>query len=303
MVRRNSMRDDLTKSKRIDSDFVFNLVVHIIMFILIIIMAYPLILVVSSSFSNPKYAMQGEIVFLPKEFNVEAYKDVFHHERLLTGFKNSVFYTLSATTVNLVLTICAAYPLSRKDLIGRKVIFGFILFTMFFSGGMIPLFLVVKGLSLMNTAWAIILPTAINTYNLIIMRTYFEQSIPDGLLDSARIDGCSDFRFLLQIVLPLSVPIICIILMYYGVEHWNEFYAPLIYITDRSKQPLQLVLREILMTASASMSDAAGLTEQMYEVEGIKYATIVVSSIPLIIAYPFMQRYFQKGVMIGAIKG
>ena len=297
------MRDDLRRNRHFDSDSVFNIVVHVIMFALIIVMAYPIILVISSSFSNPKYAMQGEIVLLPKEFTIEAYKDVFHHERLLIGFKNSIFYTVTATIVNLVLTICASYPLSRKDLAGRKVIFGFILFTMFFSGGMIPLFLVVKGLNLMNTAGAIIFPTAINTYNLIIMRTYFEQSIPDGLLDSAKIDGCSDLRFLIQIALPLSVPIICIIIMYYGVEHWNEFYAPLIYLSDRSMQPLQLVLREILMTASAAMSDAAGLTEQMYEVEGIKYATIVVSSIPLIIAYPFMQKYFQKGVMIGAIKG
>ena len=297
------MRDDLRGKRHFDSDFIFNIVVHVIMIAIIIVMAYPLILVVSSSFSNPKYAMQGEIVLLPKEFTVKAYEDVFHHSRLLTGFKNSVFYTISATAVNLFLTICAAYPLSRKDLAGRKIIFGFILFTMFFSGGMIPLFLVVKGLKLINTAWAIILPTAINTYNLIIMRTYFESSIPDGLLDSAKIDGCSDIRFLVQIVLPLSIPIICIMLMYYGVEHWNEFYAPLIYLSDRQMHPLQLVLREILMTASAAMSDAAGLTEQMYEVEGIKYATIVVSSIPLIIAYPFMQRYFQKGVMIGAIKG
>ena len=289
--------------KYFDSDHIFNAIVYLLMFVLIVVMAYPLVLVVSCSISNPKYVMQGLIRLFPKEITFKAYNNVFHHARLITGFKNSVFYTILATVVNLFLTICAAYPLSRKDLVGRKIIFGFILFTMFFSGGMIPLFLVVKGLKLLNTVWAIVLPTAISTYNLIIMRTYFETSIPDGLLDSAKIDGCSNIRFLVQIVLPLSIPIICIILMYYGVEHWNEFYAPLIYLSKRSMYPLQLVLREILMTASTALTDAAGLTEQMYEVEGIKYATIVVSSLPLIIAYPFMQRYFQKGIMIGAIKG
>ncbi len=291
------------KVRESGSDVVFNVVVKILMVLVIVIMAYPLVLTVSCSFSDPKLVMQGDIWLLPEDVGIKSYVNVFKHDRLMTGFKNSIIYTLLATSVNLVLTTCAAYPLSRKDLVGRKVIFTIILFTMFFSGGSIPLFLVVKDLGMLNTPWAIVFPTAINTYNMIIMRTFFESTVPDELLDSARMDGCSDIRFLVKIVLPLSVPVICIMVMYYGVEHWNEFYAPLIYLSRRSMHPLQLVLREILMTASAAMTDAAGLTEQMYEVEGIKYATIVVSSIPMIVAYPFMQKYFRKGVMIGAVKG
>lgn len=291
------------KVRESGSDVVFNAVVKILMVLVILIMAYPLVLTVSCSFSAPKLVMQGDIWLLPEDVGIKSYLNVFKHDRLMTGFKNSIIYTLLATSVNLVLTTCAAYPLSRKDLVGRKVIFTIILFTMFFSGGSIPLFLVVKDLGMLNTPWAIVFPTAINTYNMIIMRTFFESTVPDELLDSARMDGCSDIRFLIKIVLPLSVPVICIMVMYYGVEHWNEFYAPLIYLSRRSMHPLQLVLREILMTASAAMTDAAGLTEQMYEVEGIKYATIVVSSIPMIVAYPFMQKYFRKGVMIGAVKG
>lgn len=291
------------RRRGLDHDAVFDVIVHIVMFALIVITAYPLVLVVSCSISNPKYVMQGTIWLLPKEITFNSYLNVIKHERLVTGFKNSVYYTLLATTFNVVLTICAAYPLSRKDWVGRKIFFTIMVVTMFFSGGTIPLYLVVKGLHLTNKVWSLVLPTAISTYNVIVMRTYFESSVTEELRESAQIDGCSNLRFLLQIVLPLSIPILCIITMFYGVEHWNEFYAPLLYLSKRKMYPLQLVLREILMTASATMADSAGLTEQMYEVEGIKYATIVVSSLPMIIAYPFMQRYFQKGIMVGAIKG
>jgi len=297
------MKTKSVRIKKLDHDAVFNTFVHIVMVILIVITAYPLILVVSCSISNPKYVMQGDILLFPKELTFNSYLNVIKHDRLITGFKNSIYYTLLATTFNVILTICAAYPLSRKDWVGRKFFFTLMIITMFFSGGTIPLYLVVKGLSLTNKVWAIVLPTAISTYNVIVMRTYFESSVTEELRESAQIDGCSNIRFLLQIVLPLSIPILCIITMFYGVEHWNEFYAPLLYLSKRKMYPLQLVLREILMTASATMTEAAGLTEQMYEVEGIKYATIVVSSLPMIIAYPFMQRYFQKGVMLGAIKG
>lgn len=296
MMRTNRVRP-------LNGDRVFGIAVHLLLGLVCIVMLYPVLLVVSCSLSNPKFVMQGRVLLLPIEPSIKSYATVFRHERLITGFQNSVYYTLLGTLINMVLTVCAAYPLSRRDLAGRKGIFTFMLITMFFSGGMIPRYLTVRSLGMLNKVWAMVLPGAISTYNVIVMRTFFESSIPDELRESAQIDGCSTFRFLLQIVLPLSVPILCIITMFYGVEHWNAFYDALIYMTKRARHPLQLVLREILLTASAAMTESAGLTEQMYEAEGIKYATIVVSSLPMIILYPFMQRYFQKGVMLGAIKG
>ena len=177
------------------------------------------------------------------------------------------------------------------------------LFTMFFSGGMIPLYLVVKDLNLLNTVWALVLPTAISTYNVIVTKSFFENSIPREMHEAAQIDGCGTIRYLLMIVIPLSIPILTIITMFYAVDHWNGFYAGLMYLSKRQMFPLQLVLREILLAANSTMTEAAGLTDQLYDVEGIKYATIVVSSLPMVLAYPFMQKYFQKGVMLGAIKG
>lgn len=291
------------KKLKFDSDTITMAVIYLILGTIGIIMLYPIIVVLSNSFSNPKSIMQGDVVFLPVEPTLRSYYNILKDERIVNGFLNSVKYTVLGTTLNLALTICAAYPLSRRDLVGRSAIMKLLLFTMFFSGGMIPLYMVVRGLNLLNTTWAMILPTAISTYNVIVMRTFFETGIPTELYESASIDGCSNFRFLISIVLPLSIPIITIITMFYAVGHWNEFYNAVLYLSKRDMFPLQLVLRDILMAANSMMSDSAGLTEQLYDAEGIKYATIVVSSLPLIIAYPFMQKYFQKGVMLGAIKG
>lgn len=289
--------------RKMNSDRLTLIFLYLILAVIGIIMLYPIILVVSCSFSNPRYVMQGDVLFLPIEPTLRSFVNVLKEERIVTGFLNTVYYTLLGTTINLVLTVCAAYPLSRKDLVGRSIFLKIMLFTMFFSGGMIPLYLVVRSLHMINTVWALVLPTAISTYNVIVMRTFFESSIPQELHECAQIDGCGNIRFLLQIVLPLSLPILTIITMFYAVDHWNGFYAALMYLSKKEMYPLQLVLREIILAASSTMTDAAGLTDQLYDVEGIKYAAIVVSSLPMIIAYPFMQKYFEKGVMLGAIKG
>ena len=289
--------------RRLDSDRATLIVIYILLGLVGLVMLYPILLVISCSFSEPRSVMQGDVLLWPVDVTLRSYVNVLKHERIPQGFLNSVFYTLLGTAINMVLTVCAAYPLSRRDLVGRKFFMNIMLFTMFLSGGMIPLYLVVKDLHLLNTVWALVLPTAISTYNVIVMRSFFENSIPPEMYESAQIDGCGVLRYLLRILLPLSVPILTIITMFYAVEHWNGFYNALLYLSKRDMFPLQLVLREILQAASSTMTEAAGLTDQLYDVEGIKYATIVVSSLPMVIAYPFMQKYFQKGVMLGAIKG
>ena len=272
------------KVRESGSDVVFNVVVKILMVLVIVIMAYPLVLTVSCSFSDPKLVMQGDIWLLPEDVGIKSYVNVFKHDRLMTGFKNSIIYTLLATSVNLVLTTCAAYPLSRKDLVGRKVIFTIILFTMFFSGGSIPLFLVVKDLGMLNTPWAIVFPTAINTYNMIIMRTFFENTIPFELVESASLDGYNDLRIFFRIVLPLSAPILAVMVLFYGVGLWNSWFPALLYLRERALYPLQMVLREILI--ESDISNMAGGTGDVEIIgDGLKYANFV------------------KGVMIGAVKG
>ena len=279
--------------------------IYLVLFIILVVMVYPLIVTLSCSLSNPMYVMQGKVVFLPIQFTLKSYKKVLEYKDLWMGFGNSVYYTVLGTFINIVLTVCAAYPLSRKDMEGRKFFMGILLVTMFFGGGMIPVYLLVKQLNLLNTVWSLVLPGAISTYNVIIMRTFFENTIPDGLLEAAEIDGCGNTRFLVQIVMPLSRPILTIIGLFYAVVHWNSFQDSLLYISSRAKFPLQLILREILLTSQTGemTADVSGLMDQLFEAEGIKYAMIVVSSMPFIIAYPFVQKFFQKGVMLGAIKG
>lgn len=293
-------------SKRIfDADNLFMGLIYLVLFIILVVMVYPLIVTLSCSLSNPMYVMQGKVVFLPIQFTLKSYKKVLEYKDLWMGFGNSVYYTVLGTFINIVLTVCAAYPLSRKDMEGRKFFMGILLVTMFFGGGMIPVYLLVKQLNLLNTVWSLVLPGAISTYNVIIMRTFFENTIPDGLLEAAEIDGCGNTRFLVQIVMPLSRPILTIIGLFYAVVHWNSFQDSLLYISSRAKFPLQLILREILLTSQTGemTADVSGLMDQLFEAEGIKYAMIVVSSMPFIIAYPFVQKFFQKGVMLGAIKG
>jgi len=243
---------------------------------------------------------------LPKGLTVEGYKRVFSNKEIITGYKNTILYTLVGTLVNLAMTIAGAYPLSRKDFYGRNLIMVIFTFTMFFSGGLIPTYLVIQRLKLINNFWVMILPGAVAMYNLIITRTFFQSTIPAELQEAALIDGCTNIGILLKIVLPLSIPIIAVMAIFYGVGHWNAFFNALIYLTDREKFPLQLILREILIQnqMDAMMNtDFEDLARQQILAESIKYAVVIVASVPVLLLYPLLQKYFVRGVMIGALKG
>ncbi|GJM81232.1 sugar ABC transporter permease [Paenibacillus sp. HMSSN-139] len=283
----------------------FDVIVYLIAAVIILIVLYPLIFVVSASFSDPARVLSGEVWLLPKGPTLEAYNNILHNDQIWTGYRNSILYTVVGTLINITMTLLAAYPLSRPDLPGRKGLMLIITLTMFFSGGLIPSYLLVKSLGMVDTMWALIIPGAISTYNLIVMRTYFQSSIPWELQEAAHIDGCSNWRLLISIILPLSKPILAVMVLFYAVGHWNAFFNALIYIRSEHLYPLQLILREILMISQSVGVDGGnvGMEEKILLSESIKYAVIIVSSLPVLVMYPFVQRHFVKGVMIGSIKG
>ncbi|GIO40954.1 carbohydrate ABC transporter permease [Paenibacillus apis] len=283
----------------------FDVIVYLIAAVIILIVLYPLLFVVSASFSDPARVLNGEVWLLPKGLTLEAYTNILHNDKIWTGYRNSIVYAVVGTLINIIMTLLAAYPLSRPDLPGRKGLMMIVTLTMFFSGGLIPSYLLVKSLGMVDTMWALIIPGAISTYNLIVMRTYFQSSIPWELQEAAHIDGCSNWRLLISIILPLSKPIIAVMVLFYAVGHWNAFFNALIYIRTEDLYPLQLVLREILMISQSAGVDGGnvGMEEKILLSESIKYAVIIVSSLPVLIMYPFVQRHFVKGVMIGSIKG
>ncbi|QQZ59637.1 carbohydrate ABC transporter permease [Paenibacillus sonchi] len=263
---------------------------------------YPMWYVLVSSFSDVHAIAAGEVSFWPKGFNADAYKLVFEDQRIWTAYGNTFIYVIAGTFINLVLTTLGAYPLSRKNLEGRSLIMAFIVFTMFFSGGLIPAYLNVRELGLYDTRWALLLPGAVSAFNLIVMRTFF-QSIPDSLIESAKIDGAHDFRILLRIVLPLSMPVLAVMTLFYAVGHWNSWFPAMIYLQDRNLFPLQLILREILIQSSAQNMLAGVTQDEVFRIsESIKFATIIIATVPILLIYPFLQKYFVKGVMIGALK-
>ena len=287
-------------------DRLIGIIIGVLLFIMVALIVYPLIYTVSASFSEPMYVLQGRLFFLPVGFTLEGYELVFRNMDIMIGYRNSLIITFGGTVMQMVVTFLAAYPLSRRDLWGRNFIMKMFVFTMYFSGGIIPLFIIVRNLGIMNTWWALTLPVMVSTFNLIIMRTFFERSIPYELQEAAFIDGCSDFGILCKIVLPLSGPIIAVISLFYAVAHWNSFFNALLYINDRSLMPLQIFLREILVMQGAQAlldSPTVDMARQMMLAETIRYSVIVVSSVPMLLLYPFIQRFFVKGVMIGALKG
>ncbi|GIN69954.1 sugar ABC transporter permease [Bacillus sp. J14TS2] len=287
-------------------DRTFGIVNFLLLCLILVIVIYPLIFVLSASISNPELLLKGEIRLLPKEITFDGYAKVFKNNDVMRGYLNTFIYTGVGTVINLMMTTAGAYALSRKNLFGRNVITALLIFTMFFSGGMIPTYLVIKDLHMLNTIWAMVIPGAISVYNLIIMRTFFQTSIPNEIEEAAHIDGCSNLQTLFRIVLPLSTPIIAVMTLFYAVTHWNSFFDGLIYLTDRSKFPLQLILREILIQEDVADMDATmveSVVQQAMSVEGMKYALVVVANIPVLIMYPFVQKYFVKGVMIGSLKG
>lgn len=286
-------------------DRIFYIVVYAISVLLLAIVAYPLIYVVSASFSDPMAVISGEVVLLPKGPTLKAYAEVFKSDEIMTGYVNTIRYTLVGTLINMVLTTMAAYPLSRPDLKGKNTITIIITFTLFFSGGMIPTYITIKNLHMLDTIYAMVLPGAINVTNMLIMRNFFQHSIPNELIEAAYVDGCSNTGILLKIVLPLSKSIIGVLVIYYFVGHWNTYFNALLYITSESKYPLQVFLRQLLIQTSAA--DLSGASDSVAELailsETLKYAVIVVASLPALVIYPFMQKFFTKGIMIGAIKG
>jgi putative aldouronate transport system permease protein len=248
----------------------------------------------------------GDVWLYPKHVTIEAYKRVFQNADIMIGYRNVILYTVIGTLVNLILTTAGAYPLARRDFAGRNAIMLLITFTMFFSGGIIPTYMIVRDLGLINSIGALILPGAVSVWNLIIMRTFFQNTIPSEVQESAFMDGCSNFRLLWSIVLPLSMPVIAVMTLYYAVGHWNSYFQALIYISDRSKYPLQMFLRELLVQNQMQNmmdGDSESMAQQAMIAEGLKYAVIIVSSLPVLCLYPALQRYFAKGVMIGAVKG
>ncbi len=290
--------------RRKSDERTFDAIVYAIAGLIILVVLYPLVFVVSASFSDPAKVLGGEVWLLPKGVTLEAYDNILHNGRIWTGYSNTILYTAVGTAINMVMTILAAYPLSRPDLPGRKPLMVLITLTMFFGGGLIPTYMLVKNLGMVDTMWALIVPGAIATYNLIVMRTYFQSSIPWELQEAAHMDGCSNWRLLLSIILPLSKPILAVMVLFYAVGHWNSFFGALIYIREETRYPLQLVLREILLISQADAVDAnVGLEAKVLLAESVKYAAIIVSSLPILILYPFVQRHFVKGVMIGSIKG
>lgn len=288
------------------SDKVFRVINYVFLIMVIAIVLYPLLFVLSASISDPEYLLRGEVWLLPKEITFDSYARVFQNRDILTGYLNTIKYTVVGTTINVLLTILAAYPLSRRDFVGRGIITGLMVFTMFFSGGLIPIFLLVRDLGLYNSMWALILPGAVSVWNITIMRTFFQSNVPFEIQEAAMIDGCSNVEILIRIVLPLSLPIILVMIMFYSVTHWNSYFNALIYLTDRAKYPLQVFLREILiqddMGDMATMLDE-GIIRQMMLAEGLKYAVVVVANLPIFLIYPFIQKYFTKGMVLGGLKG
>lgn len=287
-------------------DKLLDFLIHALLVLVLIAVLYPLLFVLVASISDPAKVLGGEVWLWPEGLTLRGYEKVFQNNDILQGYANTLLYTVVGTAINLIMTILAAYPLSRKDFVGRGFFTALFVFTMFFSGGLIPTYLLVKSLGMVNTMWALIIPNAIAIWNVIIMRTFFQQSIPPEIQESAQIDGCSNIQILLRMVLPLSLPILAVMTLFYSVAHWNSFFSALIYLTDRSKYPLQLVLREILIQSNLKdmvETSEESLAKSVMEGESIKYAVVIIANLPVLLLYPFLQRYFVKGLVIGAVKG
>lgn len=289
------------------SEILFSIFLFIVCTLIFLIIIYPLYFIIIASISDSTLVSTGKVFLIPKEISLFGYKEIFQDSRIWTGYRNTVFYTALGTFVNLLFTLPAAYVLSRKEFKARRIIMLVFVVTMFFNGGLIPTYLLMKGLHLTNTMWVFIIPFCVNVFYLIIARTFFETSLPSELYEAAAIDGCSHFKFFALVAMPLSKALISVIGLYYLVGHWNDFFTALIYIRNNELQPLQIVLRDILLSNQvfangAGVGGDAGGYAQRYA-DQIKYGVIIVSTLPILVLYPFLQKYFEKGVMIGSIKG
>lgn len=300
------------RKKQIHSEWLFDSLNSVIMFLLIAICAYPIYYTVIASFSNPNLVIGGKVYLWIKEFTLESYREVLKYRSVITGYRNTILYTVLGTIWNLVLLIPASYGLSQNTLKGRGALMLFFVFTMYFGGGMVPTYLLYKELGLVNHPLVLIIPDAFSVYNMLIARSFFKSNLAESLTESARIDGAGEFRILCQIVLPLSGSIIAVMTLFHAVAHWNSYFNALLYIRDVEYYPLQLVMRQILMTTqNVAGSDISNIgTEEMVETarrirvaQTMKYALVILANVPVLAAYPFVQKHFVKGVMVGAIKG
>lgn len=289
-------------------DWAVDVLIIAIIVAVVFVTIYPLWFVVIASISNAGLVSQGEVILFPKGININGYIKVMQEPRIWIGYRNTILYSVVGTLVNMLVTLPVGFALSRAEFKPRRIILFLFTFTMFFSGGLIPSYLLYKDLGILNTMWVFILPGAVSVYNVIIVRSFFESSIPEELHDAAQIDGLGYFGYFMKIVLPLSSAIIGVIALYYFVAHWNDYFTGLIYIRDQNKQPLQVVLQNILLanqvtTSGGGSSNGQSMIERQQLADSIKYGIIIVSTLPLLIIYPFVQKYFTKGVMIGAVKG
>lgn len=289
-------------------DRVFGVINMILVTFFFLIVFYPLYFVVIASFSDPDLVSTGQILLIPKGLNIQGYIRVFKERDVMIGYRNTIYYTFFGTLFNLFLTIPCAYALSKKDLVGRNLLMGVFTFTMYFGGGMIPTYLLIRDLGLLDTWVTLIITSGVSCYNLIIARTFFSSSVSAELEEAAAIDGCSRTRAFISIVLPLSKALLGVLALYYGISHWNSWFSGMIYLEGRDKAPLQLILRDILIENQAVQMDDTGLGAEAEALRLklaslMKYCLIVVSSIPVLIIYPFLQKYFDKGVMLGSVKG
>ncbi|MEC0228186.1 carbohydrate ABC transporter permease [Paenibacillus alba] len=299
----------MLKASRIresQGDRLFLFGIYFFLSLVLIIVLFPLIFIISSSFSSPQAVVSGKVWLFPVDVTLEGYKAVFRNPQIVSGYLNSLFYAVVGTAVNVVLTVMLAYPIARKTFFGRNAIMVLLVITMMFDGGLIPFYLVVKSLHILDTRWAMILPGAMAVFQVIIARTFFQTSIPDEIAEAAELDGCSDLRFITSIVIPLSKPILAVLTLMYAVGHWNAYFDALIFLKSPDLFPLQIVLRNILILNTIDPTMVSKV-DQMLAQQGLKdllkYSLIVVASAPVLIIYPFVQKYFVKGVMIGSLKG
>lgn len=290
------------------ADGVYMAITEIILWFMMIVILIPLIYVVSSSFSSPEAVGNGKVFLWPVDFSLKGYEAVFTTAKVWVGFRNSIFYTVAGTLINIVVTMLAAYPLSRRDMKARGFVMALFTFTMLFSGGMIPTYLLVRDLKMINTVWAMLLPAAMSVYNVIIARTYIQTSIPFELYESASLDGCTDDRYLVSVVLPLAKPIIAVLVLWYAVGHWNSYFNAMIYLRDDNLLPLQIILRNFLIVEDMNGASISSMTmdeymDKLYLKNLYQYSLIVIASTPVMLLYPFIQKHFVTGIMLGSLKG
>lgn len=294
------------RSKGLTIDHVFDVLNTIFMLVLCILILYPLYYVLVASFTEPNIVNSGKFLLYPEKPFLDGYSKLLSYQPIWHGYANTILYTVTGTSISMVVTIPAAYALSRQDLFGRKILSLLFTFTMFFSGGIIPMFLLLKQIHLYNTIWAVTVPFCVSVFNLIVCRTFFETNIPGELLDAAVVDGCTDFRFFFQIVLPISTTIIAVMILFYSTTIWNNYMRSLMYLVDDSKMPLQIILRRLILINTANSSiytDPGELAVRNKLAQQLRFCIIVVSAAPLLIAYPFLQKYFAVGMTVGAVKG